>query len=128
MRSKIVRIGNSQGVRLPKLMIEEAGLNKDVELRVEDGQIVIAASRIARAGWADAAQRAHAAADDQLQSSGATRFDATEWEGRWRPVRAGRVGGMDFSVGAPPRPGGGGGKTPPLVVYLRGDFNLALPP
>ena len=82
MRSKIVRIGNSQGVRLPKLMIEEAGLSGDVELRVEGGQIVIAAPRIARAGWAESAQRAHAAGADQLESSGATRFDATEWE--WR--------------------------------------------
>jgi len=82
MRSKIVRIGNSQGVRLPKLMIEEAGLSEDVELRVEGGQIVIAAPRIARAGWAEAARRAHAVGDDQLESSGATRFDATEWE--WR--------------------------------------------
>ena len=35
MRSKIVRIGNSQGVRLPKLMIEQAGLSDEVELRVE---------------------------------------------------------------------------------------------
>src|SRR5260221_11602672 len=96
MRSKIVRIGNSQGVRLPKLMIEEAGLNKDVELRVEDGQIVIAASRIARAGWADAAQRAHAAADDQLQSSGATRFDATEWEWRLNQVSSGPTRGEAF--------------------------------
>src|SRR5260221_12023179 len=104
MRSKIVRIGNSQGVRLPKLMIEEAGLNKDVELRVEDGQIVIAASRIARAGWADAAQRAHAAADDQLQSSGATRFDATEWEWRVRTLLARRGAGADFSVTSPPPP------------------------
>lgn len=82
MRSKIVRIGNSQGVRLPKLMIEEAGLSDDVELRVEAGQIIIASSRIARAGWAEAAHRAHAAGDDQLESSGATRFDETEWE--WR--------------------------------------------
>ena len=82
MRSKIVRIGNSQGVRLPKLMIEEAGLGEDVELRVEGGQIVIAAPRIARAGWAEAALRAHAAGADRLESSGATRFDATEWE--WR--------------------------------------------
>ena len=67
-------------MRLPKLMIEEAGLGEDVELRVENGQIVIAALRIARAGWAEAAQRAHAAGDDQLESSGATHFDATEWE------------------------------------------------
>ena len=82
MRSRIVRIGNSQGVRLPKLMIEEAGLSEDVELRVDNGQIVIAAPRLARAGWAEAAERAHATGDDQLESSGATRFDATEW--KWR--------------------------------------------
>ena len=45
-------------------------------------QIVITAPRIARAGWAEAAQRARAAGDDQLESSGAIRFDTTEWE--WR--------------------------------------------
>lgn len=82
MRSKIVRIGNSQGVRLPKLLIEQAGLDEEVELRAEAGQIIIAAPRKTRAGWAEAARRAHEAGDDQLESSGATRFDQTEWE--WR--------------------------------------------
>ena len=80
MRSRIVRIGNSQGVRLPKLLIEQAGLEEEVELRAETGQIVIAAARRTRAGWAEAAQRARAAGDDALESTGATRFDQTEWE------------------------------------------------
>ncbi|MGI8843983.1 MAG: AbrB/MazE/SpoVT family DNA-binding domain-containing protein [Gemmatimonadaceae bacterium] len=82
MRSKIVRIGNSQGVRLPKLMIEQAGLAEEVELRVEAGQIVIAAPRKPRAGWAEAAKRAHEAGHDRLEATGATQFDQTEWE--WR--------------------------------------------
>ena len=82
MRSKIVRMGNSQGVRLPKLMIEQAGLSHEVELRVEAGQIVIAAPRVARAGWAEAAERARAAGHDALETSGSTKFDRTEWE--WR--------------------------------------------
>ncbi|CAN5919696.1 hypothetical protein BH11GEM1_BH11GEM1_21300 [soil metagenome] len=80
MRSKIVRIGNSQGVRLPKLLIEQAGLAEEVELRAEAGQIVIAAPRKTRAGWAEAAQRARASGDDVLESTGPTRFDQTEWE------------------------------------------------
>jgi antitoxin MazE len=80
MRSKIVRIGNSQGVRLPKLLIEQAGLTVDVELHVEAGQIVIAAPRRARAGWAEAAQRAHAAGEDRLEVIGPSRFDGAEWE------------------------------------------------
>lgn len=79
MRSRIVRIGNSQGVRLPKLLIAEAGLGEEVELRVEAGQIIIAAPRTTRAGWADAAQRARAAGEDQLDATATTHFDETEW-------------------------------------------------
>lgn len=79
MRSRIVRIGNSQGVRLPKLLIEQAGLAEEVELRAEAGQIIIAAPRTTRAGWAEAAERAHAAGDDQLEGTTTTHFDEVEW-------------------------------------------------
>ncbi len=79
MRSRIVRIGNSQGVRLPKLLIEQAGLADEVELRAETGQIIIAAPRTTRSGWAEAAMRAHAAGDDRLDETPATHFDKTEW-------------------------------------------------
>jgi antitoxin MazE len=82
IRSRIVRIGNSQGIRLPKPLIEQAGLSEEVELRVEHGQIVIAAPRLTRAGWSEAALRARTAGDDQLEAGGATNFDETEWE--WR--------------------------------------------
>ena len=79
MRSRIVRIGNSQGIRLPKLLIEQAGLTEEVELRAEAGQIVIAAARRARAGWAEAAQRANAAGDDRLEETATPRVEETEW-------------------------------------------------
>jgi len=79
MRTRIVRIGNSQGVRLPKLLIEQAGLGEEVELRAEAGQIVIAAPRTARAGWAEAAREAHAVSDDRLLDTAAARFDEDEW-------------------------------------------------
>jgi antitoxin MazE len=41
MRSKLVRIGNSRGVRIPKAMIDEAELTDEVELHVVDGEIRI---------------------------------------------------------------------------------------
>jgi antitoxin MazE len=82
MRARIVRIGNSQGVRLPKLLLEQAGLADEVELTAETGQIVIAAPRVARAGWAEAAKRLHAAQEDRLDPSSGNAFDETEWE--WR--------------------------------------------
>ena len=80
LRSRIVRIGNSQGVRLPKLLIEQAGLGEDVELRAEPGQIVIASPLKTRAGWAEAAQRARSANDDKLDDTVPTHFDEREWK------------------------------------------------
>ncbi|MDA1080343.1 MAG: AbrB/MazE/SpoVT family DNA-binding domain-containing protein [Gemmatimonadetes bacterium] len=56
MLAKLVRIGNSRGVRLPKGMIEEAGLGDEVELTVRKGEIVIARVKKVREGWADDAK------------------------------------------------------------------------
>ena len=81
MKAKLVRIGNSRGIRLPKPLIEEAGLTDEVDLRVDDGTIVIASAKERRAGWAAAAERAHASGDDSLLGDTmGTRFDREEWQ------------------------------------------------
>ncbi len=54
--SKLVAIGNSRGVRIPKAMIEQVGLADEVELEVVDGAIVIRRKRRPREGWAEAAK------------------------------------------------------------------------
>ena len=83
MKARIVRIGNSQGVRLPKLLLEQAGLPEDIEIHAEAGRIVIEAAQVPRAGWAAAAAAAHAAGDDALLVPGAAPvFDVEAWE--WR--------------------------------------------
>lgn len=82
MRARIVRIGNSRGVRLPKPLLEQAGLGDEVELTAEAGQILIAAPRVARAGWAEAARQLSAAGVDHVDAAAGTAFDDTEWE--WR--------------------------------------------
>ena len=81
MKTRIVRIGNSRGIRLPKPLIEEAGLKDEVELRVRGGVILIAPARGARAGWAEAAKRMHERSGDRLlDPETPTRFDDEEWE------------------------------------------------
>lgn len=82
MKAHIVRIGNSRGVRLPKAVIEQAGLTEEVDVEVRGNTVVIAATRRDRAGWADAA-RALAAADGGglLDPETPTHFDDVEW--RW---------------------------------------------
>lgn len=83
MKTRIVRVGNSRGVRLPKVLLEQARLADEVELQAEPGRIVIRALRPPRAGWADAARQMHEHGDDELLDSPTpTRFDDEEWE--WR--------------------------------------------
>ncbi len=83
MKTRIVRIGNSQGVRLPRPLLEQAGLGENVVLRASPGRTVIEAARVPRAGWADAARAMYAAGEDALlDAASPTRFDEDEWE--WR--------------------------------------------
>jgi antitoxin MazE len=66
MRTAIRKIGNSQGVLIPKPMLAETGLDGDVDISVENGTIVLRPIRDhqPRAGWADAAREIAAQNDD----------------------------------------------------------------
>ncbi len=80
-QAHLVRIGNSRGVRLPKLVIEKAGLGEEVELRVQKGAIIIARASSSRFGWADGAREARQRQEDHLLAApSSTRFDDKEWE------------------------------------------------
>jgi antitoxin MazE len=80
-RARIVRIGNSRGLRLPKALIELAELSDEVELRAEPGRLIVEAVREPRVGWAEAAKRMRAAGDDVLlDEPTSTRFDHEEWQ------------------------------------------------
>jgi antitoxin MazE len=81
MRARIVRVGNSRGVRLPKPLLDEAGLPEEVDIRAEPGRIVIEAAARPRTGWAEAAQRLAAdTSGEPLDTPTPTRFDDEEWE------------------------------------------------
>ena len=80
MKSRIVRVGNSRGVRLPKALLEQAGLLEEVEIHAEPGRIVIESVTRARAGWASAARDMAAQGEDgPIDEPTPTRFDAGEW-------------------------------------------------
>ena len=81
MKTRLVRIGNSRGVRLPKAIIAQAGLTDEVELGVRDGAIVITRVTSARSGWADAARQVHQRDEDLLIDPPIhTFFDEKEWK------------------------------------------------
>ena len=83
MKTNIVRIGNSRGIRIPKSLIEQCGLGNVVELEVQGGQLVIRPADRARAGWEEAFRRMAEQGDDELLDRASlppTEWDATEWE------------------------------------------------
>lgn len=82
MKARLVRIGNSRGVRLPKPLIEQAGLGEVVELLVQDGAILIQSTAAPRTGWAEAARNlAETDGGGLLDAPTFTKFDEVEW--RW---------------------------------------------
>ncbi len=79
MKTKLVRIGNSQGVRLPKAFIEEARLTDDIEVSLEAGAVVLrSAAPHPRAGW-EAAFEAAGADDLDPEDFPASDWDEEEW-------------------------------------------------
>jgi antitoxin MazE len=79
---KLIRIGNSRGVRIPKAMIEQAGLTEDVEMTVRPGEVILQSRRVRRAGWAEsirAAIAAHGHDVDEDFLNLPNEFDEKEW-------------------------------------------------
>ncbi len=79
MRTRIVRIGNSQGIRIPKVLLEELGLEGEVELRVEEDRLVIESARVPRAGWEEEARTLVEAEESAVGPWAPSDFDEGEW-------------------------------------------------
>ncbi|HYG80398.1 MAG TPA: AbrB/MazE/SpoVT family DNA-binding domain-containing protein [Pyrinomonadaceae bacterium] len=83
MKARIVKIGNSRGVRIPKLLLERSNLTEEVELEAQDHQIIIRSARQPRHGWESAFRAMAARGDDELldkDSPTLTRWDEDEWQ------------------------------------------------
>jgi antitoxin MazE len=83
MKTKIVRIGNSQGLRLPRPLLDLAGFATDAEVEFEAraGELVVRPLHGVRAGWSDAfARMAREGEDTLLDPPVTTAFDEPEWK------------------------------------------------
>ncbi|MCO5067108.1 MAG: AbrB/MazE/SpoVT family DNA-binding domain-containing protein [Kiritimatiellae bacterium] len=82
MKTRLIAVGNSRGVRIPKPLIQQCGLTDEVELVVQDNSIVIHSPRKPREGWGAAFAQMAQLKDDRLldPDSPPSRWDAEEWE------------------------------------------------
>ena len=81
MRAQIVQIGNSQGLRIPKVLLEESGIRGEVELEICPDGILIRNVSKPRSGW-DAEFRLLADHDDDQPAIKHTEtwFESKEWQ------------------------------------------------
>jgi antitoxin MazE len=79
-KTRIVRIGNSQGIRVPKALLDQAQLPEEVELHAQPGRLVVRGVRRPRTGWAEAARMMRERGHDRLLDEPTkTKFDQKEW-------------------------------------------------
>ncbi|HEY9298289.1 MAG TPA: AbrB/MazE/SpoVT family DNA-binding domain-containing protein [Phormidium sp.] len=56
IRTRIIKIGNSQGIRIPKVLLEQSCIDSDqeVEIEVEGDRLIVRATPKIRVGWDEA--------------------------------------------------------------------------
>lgn len=83
VKARIVKIGNSQGIRIPKVLLEQSGLGEHVGLEVQPGQIIIRPAEHARQGWEQQFRLMAERGDDRLldgDRATLSNWDEEEWE------------------------------------------------
>ena len=80
IRTQVIKIGNSRGVRIPKLFIDQARLGNEVEIAVQRGHLVIRPVLRPRSGWAEQFRAMAERGDDRLLDKPVpTKWDRSEW-------------------------------------------------
>lgn len=80
MKAQIIRIGNSQGVRIPKTLLEDGKLSGEVELELHEDGILIRSLTKPRANWDAKFKAASDVDDDQPTPDPSTEFEKKEWQ------------------------------------------------
>ncbi len=86
IKTRLIQIGNSRGFRIPKAILDEAGLTDEVTIEVQADSLIIRPIHPAhspRQGWEDAARQMVASGDDRVWADDGTSlstWDKDEWE------------------------------------------------
>ena len=83
MRAHIIQIGNSQGIRIPKVLLKQCGLSNEVELKVRKDSVIISPAFKTREYWNEAFADMAKNNDDKLldgETVFLSEWDKAEWE------------------------------------------------
>ena len=81
MKAKVVPIGNSKGIRIPKVVLEQCAIENEAIMEVEKGRIIIMpAKKSPRQDWEQAFKEMHAREDDVLLIDDDLDLAVGDWE------------------------------------------------
>ena len=83
LTTPLVKIGNSQGICIPKPLLEQVGMTGDVQIGVESDRLILRPATRARQGWEEQFKRVAELGDDKLLDGGSlvlTQWEEAEWE------------------------------------------------
>lgn len=83
VKSRIIKIGNSRGIRIPKILLDQAQLGDEIEVEVQGDKIIVSSVRGPRQGWDEQFAEMAGRGDDRLLESDSgtlSIWDKEEWE------------------------------------------------
>ncbi len=80
IRTRIIKIGNSQGIRIPKLLLEQSGIHAEVEIEVQGSHLTVRPFPQLRMGWNQAfATMAEQGDDILLDDISPSNWERDDW-------------------------------------------------
>jgi antitoxin MazE len=81
VKTPIIQIGNSRGIRIPKTIIDQVGLGTEVEISVQRDQLIIRSTSRPRYDWAARFRTMTERGDDRLlDEPHPTQWDVNDWQ------------------------------------------------
>jgi antitoxin MazE len=82
IKTRLVKIGNSQGLRIPKLILDQLNLSSDIELEVQDDHLIVRPISHPRSIWSEQFRQMAERGDDQLLDPDVmlTEWEVNEWQ------------------------------------------------
>lgn len=78
MEVSIVKIGNSRGIRIPKMILNRLNITDKLEMKISGKNILLSPVEKPRENWADAFAKMHSLGEDSLEKIPDS--DSFEWE------------------------------------------------
>lgn len=80
MLTKIIKVGNSKGIRIPSVLLKDFDVDKEVELELKNNTIIIKPVKKVRAGWDESFKEMNKNQDDKLLINDIFDDEMDDWE------------------------------------------------